>query len=72
MDAGWQQLPVNVVPAIAGATRTDITVSLTLPAVTEDTWEVAIARGTDGVSEALFPILPASLNKAGNRDTTPR
>ena len=65
-EAGWQQVDVNVVPAIAGASRTDITVALTLPAITEDTWVVAIARGTDGVSEPLFPVLPASLDRAGN------
>ncbi len=65
-EPGWQQRDVNVAPAIEGAIRTDISVALTLPAVTGDTWVVAIARGTDGVSEPLFPVLPASLDRASN------
>ncbi len=65
-NAGWQQSEVIVDAAIAGATRTEIAVSLTLPAVTQDTWVVAIAKGSDGVSEPLFPVLPASLDEDSN------
>jgi len=49
------------------AARTDITATLTLDEITEDTWVVAIARGTDGVSEPLFPVLPESLASSTNK-----
>ena len=52
--------------SVQGASRTDITVTLTLTGVTEDVWIVAIARGTDGVSEPLFPVLPASIDQGSN------
>jgi hypothetical protein len=38
--------------------------------ITEDTWVVAIASGTDGVSEPLFPVLPADLAQGGNTTLT--
>ena len=38
----------------------------TLEGLTEDTWVVAMARGSDGVSEPLFPVLPASLDRDSN------
>ncbi len=65
-EDGWTSVDVVVNEDVAGASRTETNVSLTLPGVTEDTWVVAIASGTDGVSEPLFPVLPASLDTAGN------
>ena len=65
-DAGWSAVDVVVNSAVPGASRSDITATLTLTGVTEDTWIVAIARGTDGVSEPLFPVLPASLDQSSN------
>jgi Carboxypeptidase regulatory-like domain len=65
-DPEWSQVVVDVNNLVQGATRTDITVSITLAGVTADTWIVAVARGSDGVSEPLFPVLPASLNQGGN------
>jgi hypothetical protein len=65
-DAGWRQADVVVNAAVQGGTRTEITATLTLEGVTEDTWIVAMARGTDGVSEPLFPVLPASLDSSSN------
>ena len=65
-DPGWEQLEVVVNEAVAGASRTEITATLTLEGVTEDTWVVAMARGSDGISEPLFPVLPASLNQNSN------
>jgi hypothetical protein len=65
-DSGWSQVDVVVNNLVQGASRTDITVTLTLPGVTDDTWVVAMARGSDGVSEPLFPVLPASLNENSN------
>ena len=52
--------------SVQGGSRTDITATLTLEDVTEDTWIVAMVSGTDGTSEPLFPVLPASLNEDGN------
>lgn len=65
-DAGWTAVDVVVNASIPGASRTEITVTLTLDDVDEDTWIVAVARGTDGVSEPLFPVLPASLSQGSN------
>ena len=65
-DEGWASVEVIVDEAVQGASRTEITVNLTLPAITEDTWVIAIASGSDGVSEPLFPVLPASIDVKGN------
>ncbi|MFT4613289.1 MAG: hypothetical protein ACI9NT_000427 [Bacteroidia bacterium] len=65
-DAGWVAVEVVVNASVQGGSRTDITATLTLDGITQDTWIVAIARGSDGVSEPLFPVLPASLNRASN------
>ncbi|MFT5710643.1 MAG: hypothetical protein ACI8QT_001341 [Halioglobus sp.] len=65
-DDGWSSVEVVVDEAVMGASRYEISATLTLPELTADTWIVAIARGSDGVSEPLFPVLPASLNRAGN------
>jgi hypothetical protein len=63
---GWQEVDVVINNIVPGASRTDITVTLTMTGVTEDSWIVAVARGTDGVSEPLFPVLPASLDSSSN------
>jgi len=65
-DAGWTAVDVVVNGAVEGASRTDIIATLTLEGITEDTWIVAMASGTDGVSEPLFPVLPASLDPSNN------
>lgn len=66
-DEGWESTEVTVLEGIEGASRTDITVSLTLPDVSVDTWVVAVARGTDGVSEPMFPVVPEDLAPASNQ-----
>jgi hypothetical protein len=65
-DAGWQQREVVVDSSIPGASRTEIRATLVLPSVSVDSWIVAMARGSDGVSEPLFPVLPASLDQRSN------
>lgn len=65
-DPGWSAVEVVVNDSVQGASRTEITATLTLESLAEDTWIVAMARGTDGVSEPLFPVLPASLDEASN------
>ena len=65
-DDGWEAVEVNAVEGLDGATRTDITVSLEIPEITEDTWLVAVAHGTDGVSSPMFPVVPEDLAPAGN------
>lgn len=65
-DEGWVAVDVVVNAAVQGGSRTDITATLTLDELTEDTWVVAVARGTDGVSEPLFPVLPESLASSTN------
>jgi len=65
-DSGWEATRVVVNETVPGAARTDIKATLVLEGITQDTWIVAIARGSDGVSEPLFPVLPASLKTSTN------
>lgn len=66
-DSGWQESEVTVVEGLEGATRTEIEVTLVLPDISEDTWLVAIAHGSDGVSEPMFPIVPEDLDQGSNQ-----
>jgi hypothetical protein len=66
-DEGWESTDVIVLEGVQGASRTDITVSLRLPEVSVDTWVVAVARGTDGVSEPMFPVVPEDLARDSNQ-----
>jgi hypothetical protein len=65
-DAGWSETEVVVDENIPGASRTEIEVTLVLPSVTADSWLVAIAHGTDGVSSPLFPVVPEDLDRVSN------
>jgi hypothetical protein len=65
-DERWQSREVVVNDAVAGAVRTEVEVTLTLPRVAVDSWLVAIAHGTDGISPPLFPVVPESLDKGSN------
>lgn len=65
-DEGWNATEVVVNEDIPGASRTDIEVTLTLEGVSEDTWLVAIAHGTDGVSAPMFPVVPEDLDRVSN------
>ncbi|MDG2271124.1 MAG: carboxypeptidase regulatory-like domain-containing protein [Halioglobus sp.] len=65
-DAAWGEVDVVVNAAVPGASRTDISVTLSLQGISEDSWIVAMARGTDGKSKPLFPVLPSSLNQSSN------
>ena len=57
--------PVVVDAGIPGAARQEL--QLELPySLGEDTWFVVIVRGTDGVSEPMFPVYPSSLSQGGN------
>jgi hypothetical protein len=65
-DDGWEENEVTVVEGLDGATRTDISVTLTVPRVHKDSWVVAIAHGSDGVSSPMFPVVPEDLDPATN------
>jgi hypothetical protein len=65
-DPGWTATDVMVNEDIPGASRTDIEVTITLDSVSTDTWLVAIAHGTDGISPPLFPMVPEDLDRASN------
>lgn len=52
--------------AIPGASRLEASTTLSLTGLTGDVWVVAIVRGTDGVSQPLFPILPFDLSSGSN------
>jgi hypothetical protein len=66
-DRRWQEEEVQVIDGLEGASRRDITVTLTLPSVAEDSWVMAIAHGTDGESPPMFPIVPEDLDRASNQ-----
>jgi hypothetical protein len=57
---------VNDFPGIPGASHLEASHTFNLMGLTDDTWIVAMVRGTDGVSRPLFPVVPNSLNTAGN------
>jgi hypothetical protein len=65
-DPAWISEDVVVADSVPGAVRTEVSVSLTLPSIPEDSWIVVIASGSDGVSEPLFPMLPAGLDQSSN------
>ena len=54
--ADFTVTPVNVHPSVPGADRLEATTTLTLTGLTEDVWIVVMVKGTDGVSEPLFPV----------------
>ncbi len=59
------EFTVTTVP-VGSENRLEATTTLNLTGLTEDTWVVALVRGTDGISEPLFPMVPNSLTQAGN------
>jgi hypothetical protein len=63
---GFPITTVNDFPSIPGAQHRETTHTVTLSGLTEDTWVVVVVKGTDGVSQPMFPIMPASLASAGN------
>ncbi|MFK8049797.1 MAG: carboxypeptidase regulatory-like domain-containing protein [Halioglobus sp.] len=65
-DAGWDEIVVTDINGVSGASRSDILVTAQIDGVTSDSWVVAIAHGTDGVSRPMFPIVPDDLASAGN------
>lgn len=58
--------PVDSNPVIPGHDRYEATATFALPALTEDTWVVAVVRGTDNVSANLFPIVPNDISSTIN------
>jgi len=67
-DAGvdFAVTTVNDYPMIPGASHLEATTTLNLTGLTGDVWVMAIVRGTDGVSQPIFPFYPNSLTTAGN------
>jgi hypothetical protein len=53
-------------PMIPGAQHLEATATFNLMALAEDTWIVALVRGTDGISKPLFPFIPNSINQGSN------
>lgn len=58
--------PIDVFPAIAGATRLETTHVVAFSGLTVDTWFVVVVKGTDGISEPMFPIHPSGITSASN------
>lgn len=53
-------------PAIPGASHLEAAISVPLTGLTEDTWVMAVVRGSDGISRPHFPVYPNSLDVEGN------
>ena len=51
----------NVHPNVEGAERWEATLSFSFPALTSDTWFVAVVKGSDGLCSPMFPIYPDDL-----------
>jgi hypothetical protein len=66
-DPTWESEEVTVVEGLDGATRSEITVTLELPGVEEDTWIIAMVKGTDGLSSPMFPVVPEDLDPTTNQ-----
>ena len=52
--------------AVPGADVLETSVSVLFDFLTEDTWFVVVVKGTDGVSEPMFPVFPKSLDTGSN------
>jgi hypothetical protein len=53
-------------PMIPGAQHLEATAVFNLTLLAEDSWIVALVRGTDGISKPLFPFIPNSINQGSN------
>ncbi|MFT6367215.1 MAG: hypothetical protein ACJARI_002672, partial [Bacteroidia bacterium] len=65
-DPGWEEFLATGVNGVAGADRRDITVLAEIQGITADSWLVAIAHGSDGVSRPMFPVVPDDLASGSN------
>jgi hypothetical protein len=65
-DDGFTVTTVDVAPEVPGGQRYETTVTVPFTDLAVDTWLVVVARGTDGVSPPMFPIVASSLNAASN------
>ncbi len=59
-DFSVTSVPVN------GSSRLEASVTLSLAGLTQDTWVVAMVKGSEDVSCPLFPVVPNDLNEANN------
>ncbi len=57
---------VDVVPAVPGATRLQTMLTVPFADLATDTWFVVVVRGTDGVSQPMFPVMVNDIPSATN------
>ena len=57
---------VNDHPGIPGARHSEAEVEYALGPLSQDTWIVALVRGTDGISQPLFPVVPNDIPSETN------
>lgn len=57
---------IQTTAAVPGAERLEANVTVSFRNLTEDTWFVAIARGTDGISRPMFPVMVSDLDPTRN------
>jgi hypothetical protein len=62
-DVNFVMSTINDFPLIPGAQHREATVTLNLTGLTQDTWVIALVRGTDGVSKPLFPFDPSNIQR---------
>ncbi len=52
--------------AVGAAERFETQLTVPFPGLTQDTWFVVIAKGTDGVSPPMFPVMASNLSATTN------
>lgn len=57
---------VTVRPDVANGARFEANLSIPIRGLTEDTWFVVTARGSDGVSHPMFPVAAGGLSSSTN------
>ncbi len=65
LDAGTD-FTINTLTGVSGSGNRLVAVHSEGVVITEDTWVVVVARGTDGVSRPLFPMVPQDIAESGN------
>jgi hypothetical protein len=57
----------NVFPSIPGAERWSAALTVPFENLARDTWFVVIVKGTDGVSQPMFPVMSGDIPAASNQ-----
>ncbi len=65
-DGDFDFTQVVVQAGVPGASRLDATITVNFTGLTQDTWFVVVAKGTDGSCAPMFPVFASNLDSASN------